>query len=515
MAQQGIRRLIVVGGGTAGWLAASHLARKFRVNQHPTISVTLVESPNIPTIGVGEGTVPTMRQTLHWLGIRETDFIRQCDVTFKQSIKFIDWLRPPAGGQSHAYHHLFDYPAIQGLDPTPYWCQDPGGTPYADAVSVQAHLCEQGLGPKTLMHPEFGGATAYAYHLDAAKFSALLTDHAVNQLGVHHVLAEVTEVVADGNGGIAAIVTDRAGTLEGDLFVDCTGFSALLAEQTLKVPFIDKSDVLFVDSALAIQVPYERADAPIPCHTLSTATHSGWIWDIGLTERRGVGHVYSSRHCSDEEAERVLRAYLGPVAEGLSCRKIAMKVGYRERAWQGNCVAIGLSGGFVEPLEATGLLVFDLTARMLAEMLPGQREAMPAVAERFNQRVRHSWDRVIDFIKLHYVLSQREDSAFWRDNRAPESIPQSLKDNLAYWQQQQPSGYDFASNLSIFNLENYLYVLYGMEFDTEVCAERLDQGEAARQKMAQLAQQAERLASQLLPHRQLLERIRQHGLQKV
>ncbi|MBY5921823.1 tryptophan halogenase family protein [Ferrimonas balearica] len=515
MAQQGIRRLIVVGGGTAGWLTASHLARKHRAWENPAITVTLVESPNIPTIGVGEGTVPTMRQTLHWLGIRETDFIRQCDVTFKQSIKFIDWLRAPSGGQSHAYHHLFDYPAIQGLDPTPYWCLDPGERSYADSVSVQAHLCEQGLGPKTMVHPEFGGVTAYAYHLDAAKFSALLTRHAVDNLGVQHCLAEVTKVIPDGHGGIAAIETDEAGRLEGDLFVDCTGFSALLAEQTLGVPFVDKSDVLFVDSALAIQVPYEQPDAPIPCHTLSTATGSGWIWDIGLTQRRGVGHVYSSRHCSDEEAEQTLRDYLGPVAEGLPCRKIPMRVGYRERAWSGNCVAIGLSGGFVEPLEATGLLVFDLTARMLAELLPADREAMPAVAERFNQRVRHSWDRVIDFIKLHYVLSERDDTPFWRDNRAPESIPQSLKENLAYWRQQLPSAYDFASTLSIFNLENYLYVLYGMEFDTRISPERHQDGEAARAKMDRLQQEATRLAEQLMPHRQLIERIRQHGLQKV
>ncbi|MBY5992648.1 tryptophan halogenase family protein [Ferrimonas balearica] len=513
MAGEAIRRVVVVGGGTAGWLTACHLARKHGDNPH--FSVTLVESPNIPTVGVGEGTVPAMRQTLQWLGIRETDFIRQCDVTFKQSIKFIDWLRAPEGGASHAYHHLFDYPAINGLDPTPYWLMGQAPGPYAEAVALQAQLCERGLGPKTLVHPEFGGATAYAYHLDAAKFAALLTRHAVERLGVQHQLAEVTEVVPRPEGGIQAILTDSAGRIEGDLFVDCTGFSALLAEQTLGVPFIDKRDVLFVDSALAIQVPYERPDAPIPCHTLSTATEAGWIWDIGLTGRRGVGHVYSSRYTSDEAAEQVLRDYLGPAAEGLSCRKIPMRVGYRERAWQDNCVAIGLAGGFVEPLEATGLLVFDLTARMLAEQLPADARQMAAVAQRFNQRVRHTWDRVIDFIKLHYVLSQREDSAFWRDNRDPATVPDSLKENLAFWAEQLPSAYDFASTLSIFNLENYLYVLYGMEFPTRVAAERHPYGGQAEQKVARLRQGADQLARELLPHRELLERIARHGLQKV
>jgi tryptophan halogenase len=515
-----VRKVLVVGGGTAGWLAACHIARAAGISGPEGIDVTLIESKDIPTVGVGEGTVPAMRQSLHYLGIRETDFISECEATFKQSIKFVDWMKPADSG--NAYHHVFDYPEIQQVDLTPYWLMgEAGDRCYVDAVSIQGKVCDSGLGPKLMTHAEFEGATNYAYHLDAAKFAALLTRHATGNLGVRHLLGNVQDVNVAEDGSIRSIMTDEHGELAADLFVDCTGFRSLLLGETLGTEFIDKNDVLFVDNALAIQVPYADEQTPIPCHTIATARSCGWIWDIGLHTRRGTGYVYSEKYTSHEAAESVFRDYLresiGDTAEELDCRRIPMKVGYREEFWVGNCVAIGLAQGFVEPLEATGLLVFDATARMLGELLPPSVGAMPAIAERFNRRVRYAWDRVIDFIKLHYYLSDRDDSDFWRDNRDDNSVPDSLLENLHLWREQPPSDYDFFSRQEIFKLENYLYVLYGMRFQTDVGSirHRYRESQQAQREFERIDASAAQAMRQLLPHRELIERIKTYGLQKV
>ncbi len=515
---QQIRKVLIVGGGTAGWLAACHLAKKLHRPDGSGVEICLIESADIPTIGVGEGTVPAIRQSLQYLGISETEFIRDCDVTFKQSIKFVDWVKAPGQIKPNYYHHVFDYPDLATLDLTPYWLQGlAGDCSYADAVSVQGQVADGGFGPKTMLQPEFQGLTNYAYHLDAAKFAALLTKHATQKLGVRHLFGNIGAVRFADNGDIAAIQTDSHGELEADIFIDCTGFRALLIGDACQVPFIPKNDVMFVDRALAVQVPYRDPATPIPCYTIATAQPAGWIWDIGLTERRGTGYVYSSRYTSDEEALAVLRQYLQGDADQLTPRRMDIQVGDREKFWHRNCIALGLSQGFVEPLEATGLLVYDATARMLADSFPAHTAVMPLLAERFNQRVRTAWDKVIDFIKLHYFLSQRDDTAFWRDNRDPASCPQSLLDNLALWAHQVPTPYDFHSKLEIFNLENYLYVLYGMQFGTDLSQQqyRFNQPELAAQMFGFYRHKATQLQSQLLPHRELLNRIRQFGLQKV
>ncbi|WP_323845140.1 tryptophan halogenase family protein [Microbulbifer magnicolonia] len=513
-----IKHVLVVGGGTAGWLSACHLAKRLRANAADGVRVTLLESEDIPTIGVGEGTVPAIRQTLQHLGISETDFVRECDASFKQSIKFVDWLHSPRGGESHYYHHVFDYPDNRCADLTRFWLsQLEKRSSYADAVSVQGRICDRGLGPKDITHPEFEGATSYAYHLDAAKFARLLTRHAVEKLGVRHLLGNVQRARLGEDGAIKAVVTDRHGDVEADLFVDCTGFSSLLLGQALGVGFIDRRDVLFADYALAAQVPYTAPDTPIPSFTIATAQESGWTWDIGLPARRGTGYVYSSAHTDHARAEDTFRHYLGSEAERVDVRRIPMKVGYREQFWHKNCVAIGLSQGFVEPLEATGILVYDATARMLAETLPARTSVMDLVARQFNRHVRYTWDRVIEFIKLHYCISRRDDSDFWLDNRDPATIPEALRDKLQLWRFQPPTEYDFPSKLEIFNLPNYLYVLYGMEYETSLAAidRHLTDCRVAETQCALIADVSGRLSGQLPPHRELIEKIRRFGLQKI
>ena len=512
---QRVMKVLIVGGGTAGWLTANHLGKKFSDSSGLNIEVCLVESPNIPNIGVGEGTVPMMRETLRYFGIDEAEFIRSTDATFKQSIKFINWLNTPKAEASDYYHHLFDYPKWDNSALS--WLQSHSQTSFANTVSPQGYIADLGLGPKSMTHTQFQAETSYAYHLDANKFSELLTRNAVERFGVKHILDDVVEVELDDTNAIESVICTNHGHLQADLYVDCTGFNARLIEKACGVPFVDKGDVLFVDTALAVQVPYAEKNAEIPCFTLSTAQEAGWIWDIGLTERRGVGYVYSSRHSSQQQAEAVLRKYLGDSANDLSFRKIDMRIGYREKAWHNNCVAIGLSAGFVEPLEATGLLIFDVTARMLADCFPSKLAAMPLVAEQFNARVGNTWNKVIDFIKLHYVISKRNDNQFWLDNRQPNSIPQSLQQKLALWKHQLPNRYDFASTMEVFNLDNYLYVLYGMEFETDVSpwAQSAQEQGTAEKQVSQLEHYVEQIKPNLLPHRELLERIKRYGIQKI
>ena len=274
--------------------------------------------------------------------------------------------------------------------------------------------------------------------------------------------------------------------------------------------------MLFADFALAAQIPYADAETAIPSYTLSTAKEAGWIWDIGLTSRRGTGYVYSSQHTTHERAEEVLRHYLGDTRCEIACRKISMRVGYREKFWVKNCAAIGLAQGFVEPLEATGLLVYDATARMLADLFPARAEEMPWAAQQFNERTRNAWDKVIDFVKLHYFISKRDDTDFWRDNRDPVTASARLIALLESWRYQLPTDYDFSSRMEIFNLENYLYVLYGMNYPTDLSAraERYTDITRAEKLVQEIHRAALENTNELLPHRELIDRIKRYGLQK-
>ncbi|MBQ4809985.1 tryptophan 7-halogenase [Pseudoalteromonas luteoviolacea] len=507
-----IKRVVVVGGGTAGWLAACHLAKQLEPSTNRGISVTLVDSPDIPTIGVGEGTVPVMRDTLKYFGISEVEFIKRCDVTFKQSIKFVDWEVAPRDGHSTYYHHLFDFPNIRPFNPTPYWLSNNAinKTHFADLVSVQSHVCELGLAPKLNRDGEFSGLFNYAYHLDAGKFTQMLSEHGTAELGISNIKANVERVHLNDGGEIIHLETDSAGVISGDMFVDCTGFKAMLIEKSMGAKFIDKSDVLLTDTALAIQIPYEDENTPIPPFTISTAQKHGWIWDIGLTQRKGVGYVFSSDHQSEDQAVHTLAEYLGQSAAQIEPRKISMKVGYQKQAWIKNCVAMGLSQGFVEPLEATGLLMFDVTARMFSEALPDFKEDMPLRAKRFNEDICQMWESTSDFIKLHYYLSKREDSQFWVDNRDPQSISTELAEKLQMWQRKLPSQFDFRHTVDSFRVSNYLYVLYGMNFNTELNGRyaQYHNVEAINKLRTEIEKGVKYCKSNLLSHREYLEKVR-------
>ena len=503
-----IEHVVVVGGGTAGWLVAAVLAA-----EHPRLAVTLVESPGVPPIGVGEGTWPSMRETLQRIGVSEAAFLRECDAAFKQGSRFDRWVD---GSDGDVYFHPFSAPQGYGeANLAAAWHQRHRDVPFADLVSYQPHLCVQGRAPKQPQTPEYAGVANYGYHLDAGKFGAFLQKHCTERLRVRHVPAHVVDILSSADGDIAALRTREAGVVEGDLFIDCTGMASLLLGRHYGVPFVSQRDVLFNDRALAVQVPYPAPDTPIASQTTSTAQSCGWIWDIGLPTRRGIGHVYSSAHCSDDEAGHALRAYLASTGiEGdiPAPRRIAFDPGYRARFWERNVVAIGLSAGFIEPLEASALALVELSAAWLADDLPATRSQMDTIAARFNEAFTYRWERIIEFLKLHYVLSKRTDSAYWLDHRAAHTRSPRLSDLLALWRTRAPSRRDFPRIEEIFPAASWQYVLYGMGFRPEFGERASDLPDRADQYFREAARLTGRMLPQLPAHRAMLDHIRQYGI---
>lgn len=516
-----LKRIVILGGGTAGWLTACHLGAKVTENPHLEIEIVLLESPDIPTIGVGEGTVPSIVDSLSKIGIRETDLIKHADATFKQSVQFIDW-KKNTNGSLHKYHHVFDYLTADKEPLIQKWAHNTQiASAFVDCVSSQGLVCDQSLAPKLITTPEYRGLTGYAYHFDAIKLAGLLTEHATSRLGVRHVKAELVEVEQHIDGSIAALLTDAGQRLDGELFVDCSGFACVLLGKNQGVKFLDKSHILFANKALTAQISYPDLETSLPSSTLATAQQAGWIWDIALSNRRGTGYAYSDKHTHKAEAEQVFNAYLkrtcGDLSDNVTVREVSFKVGYRQRAWHKNCVAIGLSQGFVEPLEATGILMIDDAGKALCELLPDNLQQMATAAKKFNRIVTCQWDCIIDFIKLHYYLSDRDDSDFWQDNRLIESVPESLLEKLALWQTRIPSEYDFSSRHEVFYRMNYLYILYGMGIRPQTAARCVSHSLQKNLNKAEkiLAHHQQSLLDKMRPNRELISRIKQHGLQRV
>lgn len=515
---EAVRNLVIVGGGSAGWLTAGVIAAAHQGAQGDGLRVTVLESPEVAAIGVGEGTWPSMRDTLRRIGLSETELIRECDAAFKQGSRFNGWV---TGAANDYYFHPFALP--QGYTETDLvagWRARHASVPFADLVSFQPHLCVRGRAPKQATTPEYAAVANYAYHLDAAKFAQLLRRHCVERLGVHHVSDHLVGIRASESGDIAALQLRAGGELSGDLFVDCTGLQSLLLGQHYGIDLVPQRHVLFNDSALAVQVPYAVDNAPIASQTTSTAQQNGWIWDIGLPSRRGIGHVYSSAHSSDDAAEAELRAYIrasGGPADPPPARKLSFAPGYRRQFWHRNCVAIGLSAGFIEPLEASAIALVEFSAAMLSDQMPANRAMMDVVAGRFNEAFRYRWERIIEFLKLHYVLSRRTDTPYWRDNRSAASIPDRLGELLELWRHHPPSRYDLNRVEEMFPSASYQYVLYGMGFQPADAAARSRPEDARRAEgyFREAAALTGRMTAALPDNRALIEHIRRHGLTTI
>ncbi len=458
-----VNSILIVGGGTAGWLTAAYLSQELGSYREDGVEITLVESSDIPSIGVGEGTFPSIKRTLEIIGIKEQDFIRGAEATFKQAIQFTDWCDNQGPAQK-TYFHLFDPPRkLNGnIDIAPYWLMDksPNKPPFAKVVSPQQDVCETYRGPKLRSDNDYFGRLNYAYHLDAGKFVSMLKERA-KFARVEHVIGTVQHVNCNDEGELTSVDLKQGQNLKADFFIDCTGFSSLLIGQKLGAKYKCVKDVLFVDRAIAVQVPYATPETEIPCATISTAHAHGWTWDIGLHTRRGIGYVYSSQHTDEDFAESTLRNYINDKSASHSVRHIKMRTGYRPNPWQKNCVAIGLSGGFLEPLEATGISLTEASIKLLADYFP--RSGNTELARlKFNRVMSRYYEQAVNFIKMHYCLSDRKDTAFWTDNRDPDTIPKELQTLLEFWKFNYPRDTDFEEWQKTFDQESYLYVLLGM-----------------------------------------------------
>lgn len=513
---QPVRNIVIVGGGTAGWMVASVIAARYKGRiASRSFSVTLVESPDVKIVGVGEATWPSMRTTLEKIGVSETEFFRKCDASFKQGAKFARWV---TGKDDDAYYHPLMLPhGFSKVNLVPHWIANGGGLSYSAAVTPQEALCDDGLAPKFITTGEYQTVANYAYHFDTGKLGPFLRDYCVETLGVRHVLANVLSANQAENGDILSLATREAGEIPGDLFIDCTGFSALLIGKTLGVGFKDCNDVLFCDNALAANVPYDTPDAPVASHTIKTAQSAGWIWDIGLATRRGIGHTYSSNHISDDQAEDELRRYIGPTNDDLKIHRIPIRPGYRETFWKNNVVAVGLAAGFYEPLESSSIVLIELSARLLSEKMPACREVMDIVADQFNDVTHYRYGRILDFLKLHYILTKRTDTKFWRDIVDETTVPDRLKNMMELWKHQPPWYFDEFDRLEeVFPAASYQYVLYGMGFKTHVdpddlIGSRLD----AKKYFNESISHSQKMRSTLPKNRDLLNKIRDFGMQPV
>ena len=421
MTDKAVRKIVILGGGTAGWMAAAPLARKLRQGAGPHCEIIVVESPDIGTIGVGEATLPPIRAYNQTLGIAEDDFVRRTQASFKLGIEFRDW-----GRLGHRFFHGFgDFgPAIDNRSSFMHWLRlaRAGGMASCEEWSTATVMARTNrFVPPQGDTPSAANGYSYAYHFDAGLYAAYLRDYAL-RLGAQRVEGMVVEVeLRTADGFVDALKLADGRRIEGDLFIDCSGFRGLIIEGALHAGYEDWSDLLPCDSALA--VPSARSGRLVP-YTMSTAKAAGWQWRIPLQHRTGNGHVYCSRFMSDDEATRVLLEGLDTPALDQP-RQLRFTTGRRRQSWVRNCVALGLAAGFVEPLESTSIqLIMDGVGRLI-EYFP-DRDFAPALAAQYNRRMASQYESIRDFIVMHYKLTARTDSEFWR-HCAALPVPDTLQ----------------------------------------------------------------------------------------
>lgn len=465
-------KVVIVGGGTAGWMTASYLEAAFR----DRIEITLVESAEIKTIGVGEATFSDIRHFFEFLDLREEDWMPACNGTYKLGIRFGGWR-----GQGHHFFQPFEQPrSVEGFPMADWWLSHGTTDRFDTECFVMPNICEAGLSPRHLngslldrpfderateLHgltmSEHQGKTQfpYAYHFEAALLAEFLTAYSVDR-GVKRIIDNVTDVAVDERGNITGVATAKSGVLTGDLFIDCTGFRGLLLNKALKEPFISFQDTLPNDSAVALQVPQDMKRLGITPYTSATAQTAGWIWTIPLYGRIGTGYVYSSDYCTPDEAERTLREFVGPSSSEATANHIKMRIGRSRRSWVNNCVGIGLTSGFVEPLESTGIFFIHHAAEQLVKHFPGPGWD-PVRRELYNSAVANVMDGVREFLIIHYKAAARNDTEYWKDAKV-RAIPTALAERIDTWRLQLPDTETIFPYYHGIPPHSYICILLGM-----------------------------------------------------
>ncbi len=492
-----IRRVVIVGGGTAGWMTALALARMAPPHA-PT--VTLVESPEIGTVGVGEATLPTIRHFNLWADVDERTFVRETQATFKLGIEFRDWREP-----GHSFFHGFgDHgPEIAGLSPYQQLIRL-GLTEALDDWSLPAQAARlDRFQPPSTDNRSLASTYSYAYHFDASLYAQHLRQLAI-AAGVTHVQGRIVEVEqASGTGLMTRLHLEEDRSIDGDLFVDCSGFRSLLLGQKLSVPFEDWSRWLPADRAWA--VPCAGRDTIEP-YTRSTAGTAGWRWRIPLQHRIGNGHVYASAFQDDQGALDALMQGLD--GEALAePRQLRFKAGHRQRFWVGNCVAIGLSGGFLEPLESTSINLIERGISQLVQLFPSGG-LNPVLAEEYDRYMVNAFAGIRDFVILHYRLGRRTEP-FWQAMRE-QPIPDSLAEQIELF---EATGEIPIRDPESFGEPSWAAILFGLGARASAhhpladCEPR----EAIERHLARGRDLIAQHAGRMPPHRRFIEHMVQGG----
>lgn len=415
-----IKKVVVLGGGTAGWMTASYLGKALG----ESVSITVLEAPTIPKIGVGEATVPNLHKTFFaFLGIEEDEWMRECNASYKMGIKFVNWRTPGAGqakgrpfpGGTDQYYHLFGLlPNHANLPLSHYWTAKKlaGQTdePFDYACYREPPVLDANLAPRFADGTRW---TNYAWHFDAHLVADFLRRWATEKQHAEHVQDVMTEVVMDNRGHITALKTKEGRTIEGDLFVDCSGFRGLLINQAMKEPFLDMSDHLLNDRAVATAVKHDDEAEGVEPYTSAIAMSSGWTWKIPMLGRFGTGYVYSSRFATQDEATKEFCDMWGLDPETQPLNHVKFRVGRNRRTWVRNCVSIGLASCFVEPLESTGIYFTYAALFQLAKHFPDKRFD-PILIDRFNSEIETMFDDTRDFLQAHFSFAPRNDTPFWQ-----------------------------------------------------------------------------------------------------
>jgi tryptophan 6-halogenase len=515
------QHVVIVGGGTAGWMTASHLKKAL-----PGIDVTLIESSHIKTVGVGEATFSTIKLFFDFLGLDESEWMPSCNGSYKLAIKFVDW----RAERGHFFHPFQRYEVVDGFNVGEWWLKlKRQEEPFDYSCFVVPALCDAQRSPRFLdgrvyddkvqdyftvelrgkknILAEHKVQYPYAYHFDAGLLADFLMGYGTRR-GVRRVVDDVSEVVRREDGAIDHLVTREHGVLQGDLYVDCTGFRGLLINQTLGEPFVPFADSLLCDRAIALQVPRDIAARGMNPFTTATALSAGWVWNIPLYGRDGTGYVYSSRFIDPEAAEVEFRNHLGPAAEGLRANHITMRIGRCRNSWVKNCVAIGLASGFVEPLESTGIFFIQHGIEELVNHFPGAAIDEETV-QSYNRVVGDCIDGVRDFLILHYRTTDRADTEFWQATKQV-AVSDELAARLELWKRRLPNARSINPRFHGFESYSYSVMLLGLNYRPAASLPALDHIEHERALLAfrQLREKTQRLVATLPSQVEYLTHVR-------
>jgi len=416
----GTNNIVIVGGGSAGWMSAATL-----ISQFPNKNITVIESPRVPTVGVGEATVQLFRAWMHLVGIDERNFMRGSDATYKMSIKFNDFYKKGDGGYHYPFGKVHYPPGSRELGLRSWWIKKSfyPETPVQDYCRTffpQMPLIEKGKFSKNLKGEfgRFSSKNSTAFHMDAVKFANWLRDDFCLPKGVNHLIGLV-EVVNVDDSGIVNLILENGDIVEGDLYIDCTGFKSLLLGNALQEPFISYEDKLPNNKAWAVRIEYKDREQQLKNYTNCTALGNGWVWETPTWSRIGTGYVYCDKYVTKEDAllefkEHLSKSFGEDDIDDSRFREIDMKVGIHERIWVKNVVAIGLSAGFIEPLESNGLYTIHEFLIPLIRFL-GKDYISRYDQDMYNRLTIQTFDNFAQFVSLHYALSSRRDTDYWKD----------------------------------------------------------------------------------------------------